>query len=561
MTGNMQKLSIRLLKEGVEPKDAVREGVNLKSWDRLEGGLIALGTIGGKAPKWSKFLDLADAQKKVLHNNTAYSLVFTQAAARWFVITFGIGHVKIDPAKIEQDFGLRVVLNSVDPNQLKSADVRTPDENTLSRRSQTSRGSDQTAFMIDVERDIVRGLAGTPKDKSFATRLAGTDSLSIDRKMKVSDIPAVCADVYRMYRKEDYKEHFAWIDQIKHVRQQDLIEKLNAEATKALDVALKGNVPEGLHLAYPVIYDPEKTTQLRYKGFRSQQIYPELDLTGYIDALSERGKVGFTLEDFEGHTVHEVDDEGRDVGAKWKVSECLVCEVEVDECTYVLSGGRWFAVDKDLAKEVQSFFDSMLRVKLPDAKSDENEEKYNERLKAEHKEFLCLDRKLITPTGATSAIEVCDFLGPQPYLIHVKDKTSSSRLSHLFNQGTVSGRVLILDAQAREKVRERIASVQREAGQSGFDEIICGASADFKPSDFTVVYAVIGTGVESKLPFFSLVTLRQAARELEALGYKRAFSWIKKPAVKGTKKKLKKKSQEASEDSANNNGLATAEAW
>src|SRR5690606_19287466 len=131
--------------------------------------------------KWATFLGLSSVQKMKLKNSSAMGLIFLKVEERWFAISFGLGHVKIDPAKIEQDFGLKVVLNSVDPKKLRSADVRTPDENTLSRRSQTSRGSDQTAFSIDVERDIVRGLAGQPKDKNFASKVAGSDSLTIER--------------------------------------------------------------------------------------------------------------------------------------------------------------------------------------------------------------------------------------------------------------------------------------------------------------------------------------------------------------------------------------------
>ena len=156
MTDNIQKLSIRLLKDGVEPADALRDGVDLEDWPKIEGAKIALDTMGGNPPKWSGFLGLSAEEMKKVWNNTAYGLVFLQTSGRWFAVSFGMGHVKLDTSKFEQDFGLRVVLNSVDEEQLKSADVRTPDENTLSRRSQTSRGSDQTAFAIDVERDSHR---------------------------------------------------------------------------------------------------------------------------------------------------------------------------------------------------------------------------------------------------------------------------------------------------------------------------------------------------------------------------------------------------------------------
>ena len=158
---NTQELSIRLLREGLAPVDAVSEGVDLTQWDKLEGATIALDTLGGGAPEWARFLVLSEDEKERVFNQTAFGLVFVQAAGRWFAVSFGMGHVKLDPAAFEQDFGLRVVLNAVDTKQLKSADIRTPDENTLSRRTQTSRGSDQTAFAFDIERDLVRGPAGT----------------------------------------------------------------------------------------------------------------------------------------------------------------------------------------------------------------------------------------------------------------------------------------------------------------------------------------------------------------------------------------------------------------
>lgn len=535
MTENIQKLSIRLLKDGVNPADALREGVNLEDWPKIEGAKIALDTMGGHPPKWSDFLGLSAAEKEKVWNNTAYGLVFLQTSGRWFAVSFGMGHVKLDPSKFEQDFGLRVVLNSVDEEQLKSADVRTPDENTLSRRSQTSRGSDQTAFAIDVERDIIRGLAGTPKDKDFATRVAGSDALSMDRRLKLADLPKACDDALTVYAKNDYKSHFGWVDQIKHVRAADLLEKLDEAAAAKLEAVIGGTDPDGLHLAFPIIYDPEKGANIRYKGFRSKLVFPDLDLSGYLGALQEQGVTTFTTDDLRKHAVHEADDEGKDCGKSWKIAECLVLEAEVDGVTYVLSGGRWYQVAHDYAQELVNFFEELPREELPDALPDENEEKYNRRLKKDVPELLCLDRKLIKPTGWTTTLEACDFLDKGARIIHIKDKTSSSRLSHLFNQGTVSGRILIVDGAARDLLRGKIEEVEVETGQANFKDVIPPAGSNFQSQDYTIVYAVIGTGGVPKLPFFSLVTLRQAVRELKALGYQAAFAWIKKPAAVGVK--------------------------
>lgn len=532
-----------MLKEGFNPEDALREGISLEDWSKIAGAKIALNTMGGHAPRWSEFLGLSQQQKKKLFNNAAYGMVFLPSAGRWFAISFGLGHVKLDPAKFEQDFGLRVVLNAVDPQQLRSVDIRTPDENTLSRRSQTSRGSEQSAFAIDIEHDIVKGLAGTPKDTKFAIRVSGTDSLSIDRKMTVTDLKTVCTTAYTVYLKNDYKANFPWIDHVKYVRDDVLIERLNIKAIDAIDSALKGTGADGIHLAFPVIYDPERTRYICYKGFRSKTLYTNLNIEDYINALKVQNRTEFTAKDFKKHSVHEVDDDGRDCGGKWMLAECLVYEVQLDGHIFVLSGGRWYQVDIDLANEVRAFFEEMTRIELPEAQANENEEDYNKRLKLSTDNLLCLDRKLVTPSGASSPIEACDFLGRDKLLIHVKDKTSSSRLSHLFNQGTVSGRTLILDGPARDQLRERIFEVQNETGQSGFDEMICTSKEKYIPNDFTVVYGVLGTGEEAKLPFFSLVTLRQAARELQALGFKSAFAWIKKPNTAGTKTKRKSKAR------------------
>ena len=525
---NTQKLSIRLLREDHSPADAIREGVDLTRWDKLEGAMIALDTLGGDAPKWARFLGLSEEEKKRVFNRTAFGLVFVQAADRWFAVSFGMGHVKLNPAAFEQDFGLRVVMNAVDPKQLKSADIRTPDENTLSRRTQTSRGSDQTAFAIDIERDLVRGLAGACKNVGFGSYVAGTDGLTLNRKLEITSLPQACFDAFTIYQKSDYKAEFGWIDQIRHIRNKSLIDCLDAKLIEALARAVNDGEDEGIHVAFPVIYDPEKWSLIRYKGFRSRKLYFDLNLPGYLDALKESGKTDYSAEDLRNHTVHEADDDGRDCGSKWKLRHCIVFETEFEGSTYVLSGGRWYQIDRDLAKEVQEFFDKTTKIELPRAEADENEEKYNKRVAALDADMICLDRRLIKPTGSATKIEACDFLGRERQLIHIKDKTSSSRLSHLFSQGTVSARVLATDPPSRDSVRSEVVAVQEATGQTGYENIIPKAEDDFARTEFTIVYGVIVASDSPRLPFFSLVSFRHAARELDALGYKWAFAWIKK---------------------------------
>ena len=90
-------------------------------------------------------------------------------------------------------------------------------------------------------------------------------------------------------------------------------------------------------------------------------------------------------------------------------------------------------------------------------------------------------------------------------------------------------------------------AVQAKTGQIGYEDIIPNSGSDFTRGDFTVVYSVIVASDKPKLPFFSLVSFRQAARELHALGYKWAFAWIEKPKS-GAKAKAKRSKKPAEED-------------
>ena len=147
-----RKLTMRLLRLDSTPEESLRRRASpLQEWQRIPGSKLSFGNIGGDPPEWSKFLDLSADERRALRNRSTYALLFIPVDDRWFCITFGMGHVKLDTSSIENNFGLRVALNELDPDQLRSIDIRKPDSNSLMRRSQTSRGSEQSIFGIDTD--------------------------------------------------------------------------------------------------------------------------------------------------------------------------------------------------------------------------------------------------------------------------------------------------------------------------------------------------------------------------------------------------------------------------
>lgn len=546
MTDKTQNINLRLLRKNIDPAGAIRAGVTLETWAAFEGAQVATGTLGGGQPGWADFLELPPATKTSLIQRSAYGLAFLKVDGRWFAVSFGLGHSKLDPTAFEQDFGLRVVLNAVDHTKLRSADLRTPDSNTLSRRSQTTRGSERTAFEIDPERDIVRGLLGEPKDRAFATRISGSDALTVRRKVKLADLPDICSRALDLHGRDDYKTEFGWIDQIKHVRDTKVLEKLDGALASALTDALANDPAEvdDIGLAYPVIYDPDKTDWVRFRGFSSQSLFPDLEIVHYLSDLKAKDVSVYEKAFLTRHSVQECDEKGQVNGQAWPVKDCLVFETTLNDEAYTLSGGRWYRIDADLAKEVTSYFDKIDKVKLPDAQTGDNEKRYNARVAAAGGDLLCMDVKLVKPSDSSSSIEVCDFLSKDRRLIHIKDKSESSRLSHLFNQGLVSAVVMKRDGPFRDRLRTKI---KEQPGGDDYVNLVPDAGTEVKPNDYTVIFGVLVNGSPKKepsLPFFSLISFRHAARRIaDELGYKVAFAWIKKPAA-GTAKKAERKKKD-----------------
>lgn len=549
MTDKTQKLSIRLLRDGTTPEQAVKENVELADFALLADAKIALGSSPGGAAKWADFLGLTIDQKKLVMQRSAFGLLLLPVASRLFAISWGFGHAKLDEARIEQDFGLRVVLNAVDHRKLKSADVRTPDANTLNRRSQTSRAAERTAFDIDPERDIVRGLAGEPKDRGFATWISGADGLTVTRKAALADLPALCEKALQFHGLEEYKTEFGWIDQVRHVRERVTLDKLQGKLVEALTAALQpdANADDDLALAFPTIYDPERGNSVMFRGYSAQTVYPDLEIEHYLAGLKSKSTTAYDAAMLDNHKVQECDEDGKTPGQTWKIGDCLVFETNVDGNCYTLSGGRWYRIDADLIKDVTAYFAGTEKVDLPAAQAGENEQDYNARLAADASEMLCLDAKLVRPADGSSAIEVCDFLGKDKRLIHIKDKAASSRLSHLFNQGLVSAVTLRRHPAFRDGVKARIAEQPLGADYSA---TIAGAAEQFTPADYKAVFGVLVNPPaqgEPKLPFFSLISFRHAARGIEEMGYKVAFAWIKKAGA-GAGKPVKRVKKNAALD-------------
>lgn len=142
-------------------------------------------------------------------------------------------------------------------------------------------------------------------------------------------------------------------------------------------------------------------------------------------------------------------------GQRW-----IAFETDIDSRRYCLHNGRWYLLNQEyasrLCKQAQAIFDRDPGITLPDWPAGKNEGQYNE-IAAKAIDGLCLDKKLITSDLHRHGIEVCDILGRDGTLIHVKNLSSSAPASHLLAQALVSAESLLFDESAQQQFRAKVS--------------------------------------------------------------------------------------------------------
>ncbi|KAF0259925.1 hypothetical protein DOU02_01170 [Clavibacter michiganensis subsp. michiganensis] len=446
---------------------------------------------------------------------------------RWFAVSFGYGRALIDPAAIERQFGLKVALNQIDPSQLRSMDTKTFEDLVVSKSVQSSKSSELPAFGVDVSRDILRGVAGVPTDKSFASRLHGSDAITLVRKTDVEDIPALCIELLTAHASKEYKSNFAWIDQLALISDPTLRADLDAKLLQQLKDADLGNT----YMAAPEVIDWENVSYFKIAPVVREATFSDLDLERYIHALSPADLAGLTLRALRSRGVYVKYSRSENTNKLWSVYQCLISEQRVGKVLYVLIEGQWFKVDASLSTQVDTYFRKLeVTSPLPDARPGETEPAYNARIADEQPDrYLMLDTKIVRPGGASSGIEFCDLLCSDGTLVHVKRKSRSSTLSHLFAQGSVSARTLVEDGTFRTALRKAVVKALPRGKATPWLALIPKSTDRVEGRSYVVSYLVLAkapVGQRDWMPFFSKLNLMQHGKDIERMGFKLEVSRV-----------------------------------
>ena len=476
----------------------------------LTGAKLFLRRTRRDEPEWLAFLrPHLDGQPSDRTTSSLSGLLAFKVDRRWFALAFGYGRMLLDPEMVVSNFGLRAALNSVNPDELRSIDAKTLEELTVLTRRQLSRGASITTFELDLNRDLVKAVRGRSNDRMFADQVSGSDALRITADLDFEDIRPRVRAAMKLYNARTYRRRFAWIDHVQLVTDPAKESELDEE----LERVVATNTAGSIYLAAPSILDEEDFGGFRFLSTENEIVF-ELRWQDYLSLKQGTPSLVTLRRD----RIAVVSAGIGEAILQWPVYKTLVVEFERSGTRYVLTGGDWYEVDPNFARDTRRFVErhETRALGLPAARLTESEEDYNKRVcETLGGNARLLDRKLFRATQSQDSIEFCDILLKPNKIVHVKRKSGSATLSHLFSQGAVSGELLHFDEGFRSSVRDALHT------GSGFSQVIRAGA--LKPSSYEIAFGIIAppaTHNRHFLPFFSQVNFRRCAEQLTARGYR-----------------------------------------
>lgn len=462
------------------------------------------------APRWVSFFEASSIPPLSLQTSGASAILLLPRKDRVFALAFGYGRHLLRPGRYEENFGLKATLNSIHPDRIHTIDRETFEATSRHTREQASKATDLSGFGINVDYDLLHAVAGTPTSTALGSLMAGRDSLSVTVKITIDKLPELLDEFLRRSSQTTYRSSFPWVDHIRDIRDPDRIQILN----DALVASIATGKHEKIWLAIPEIVDWNRIDGFRYGTSRRGETAQDLHLSDY---LAYREPDTPTLEHLKRDQVRAIDPITDDIAYRWTVYQCLYAEITDQDKTLLLSNGHWYEVERSYVRRVNRDIAAIRNASFcfPEY-TDASEKQYNQRVARIIPKATCLDGKLIQHGGHPSSIECCDVYVNR-CLIHMKRYAGSGVLSHLFSQGFVAASLLQRDPDFRAKVNEYLPT--RDRLRKPKDAIT--------PSDYEIIFGIISrSATKETLPFFSRVTLRKVAGDLQALGFRVSVAMV-----------------------------------
>ncbi len=514
-------VTIYLLKKGYDATNAhniVHKPIPSASATRLpDAATLYLLMKQEPLPWWIGYFGIDDA---VASQDVSSALLFLGVQDRCIAVSFGRGYTKLRAGTIENFFGLRTMLNRIEPSVLKK------EGQTLESSRYLHREVTYASFEHDPSLLASYSARANMLFSSKHVKPTCPSSLKISSDLSFGELQQVCQELLESFNSSAFESYFANLGNARQVQKQACIEKLDIMLSTALrneDHKIELVIHEDLDTNINFRVGFSHSARLKwYSSADTQTLYKYCKENNYIFSDVNASNIKRLF-------VH-LGTKAKKISRK-PLYEHLYYATALEDCKgneFHFISGMWYCVDRNYINRIRTELDNFyMDLALPVFYHD-SENEYNRHVEKSDIGVLCLDGTNIAPDGE-SQVEPCDLISFDKGVLvmyHVKRNTLSQSLSHLFTQGRVSLQLLLNHPEAAPKLCTvvRRASLQKQAEHKNF------ALAIKENAKYMVVFAIIthkDKNQKSKnLPLLSLPMLLSAISELKDLCTKACFGFI-----------------------------------
>lgn len=510
------KLSVYLIKEEFKEETSILKSTN-KKVELDNSNTFFFENSYVKEPSWvSDFFNDSLNIKQALKVSSAKGILLTKINYNskdiYFVLSFGSGRYMLQEGVIEERFGLRTTLNIIEPSSLRSIEKNSLGANPKISKEQIVKVSNFVDFGFDIEQDLLKAVTGLSINEKFGSTISGSDSFSVSTQVDITSISEFLTACYERYISKDFQTEFAWIDQIKDIRDKVLIENLNI----ILISKLNNKDFSKTWMAIPDLLEWSDIKGFKYIP-RQKGLTDDINIVEFVESF-QNGIRDFDQLKFRNVTAFSASTESE--CGKWSSRNCIYSEIELKGKQFIINNGKWYEIENSFVESINKSYTAikLSQIALPEYNHiDEGD--YNKQVAESNENYLLMDRKNIMHGGGHSQIEFCDILTKDKQIIHVKHYAGSSVLSHLFQQGLISGELFVSDIEFRKKLNSKLKN----------DWKLKDSSKRINPAEYEIIFAIISNDTAEKpnIPFFSKVSVKNVTKRLESYGYKVSIKGIR----------------------------------
>lgn len=476
----------------------------------------------GQKPDWEKYVTPFDGEINLSKSVNNSAIVTIYVKQRLVSLAFGFGGSKLNSGTLVSDFGRKASINLVDPDTIREVSDVTVSETTVQTRKQNVGSKNSKSIFSKDPASFVKGVSGKSYPDWDHPFTIGAYFSSVGASLKVKcdlqiekSLKSLLNYILDAYDRGVPPE-LSFMDNITPIddknQEQGLWDMLYEEIINDQLTNFAISFPDSSDSTYNSERIPDRHFDLKatIPGGLSNKL---------IDVVQKNNLTNAWLSYKVQHGTLEATDE-YDNSYKAPLNKSIIAELDSNGNYFVLLSNVWYKVNydflKDLDREIATIQEPSS--KYPDHNS-KDEKSYFPVLEQTFG-WANIDLRTYSPKdGTMDKVEVADFVSKNHEFTHVKyGHTESSKLSHLFLQGSNSGQLM------------------SQYGEQGFIDKLNDllAQHNFPPTSLDEsgrkIRFLIMKSAKTKdtIPLFSKISLRNTKRTLEALHFAVSYALVER---------------------------------